>query len=137
MSELSVSRRRFEPSSLTALLVAGDMVAIGVFVVVGEITHGYSLTADAGRILGTLVQFLLGWALVSVPAGLYTPDAVDGLRSPVLRTLGAWGVAVVVAQAVRATALFPGNAAVTFALVSFGVGGGLLVGWRVVVSLLR
>lgn len=128
-------RRRVEPSSLTALLAAGDLVAIGVFVVAGELSHGYSLVDDGGRFVGTLVPFLLGWIPVSILGNLYTPDAVANLRRALSWTVPAWAVAVIIAQALRATSVFHGDLAATFALVSFGVGGALIVAWRSLVTL--
>lgn len=135
MNVTSSLQRRIEPSSVTALLAVGDLIAIATFVVAGEISHGYSLVADVGRIAGTLVQFLVGWSVVSLAGGLYTPDAIADLRSAVSWTLPAWAAAVVIAQALRSTPVFHGDAALAFALVSFGVVGVLLVFWRVVAAI--
>jgi len=128
---------RVERTSLTALLAVGDLAAIGLFVIAGELSHGYALPEHAGRFVGTFVPFAVGWILVGVVGNLYTEAAVAGLRKAVSWTVLAWGLAVVVAQLLRSTSLFPGNAALTFALVSFAVGGALLVTGRVLVSFLR
>jgi len=130
-------RRRIEPTSLTALVAVGDLLAIATFVVAGELSHGYGLLEYAGRIAATLVTFLVGWAVVSVPGRLYSHSTVGDLETEALRTLGAWALAVGIAQALRSTAVFPGDFAPTFALVSFGFGGALLVGWRALVSIVR
>jgi|AntDeeMetagen134_2_1112570.scaffolds.fasta_scaffold09244_2 lysylphosphatidylglycerol synthetase-like protein (DUF2156 family) len=126
--------RRVEPTSLTALVALGDLLAIATFVVAGELSHGYTLPEHAWRFVGTFVPFALSWVLVAVVGTLYTREAVANLRTSVGRTLLAWGLAVVIAQALRSTSVFPGGAAVTFALVSFAVGGALLVAWRALVS---
>jgi hypothetical protein len=59
----------------------------------------------------------------------------------VLTTAGAWLGADVIAQAIRATPYVRGGASleasVVFGLVSFVVGGLLLVGWRVGWTLFR
>lgn len=136
MNEQSVRRRRIEPSSRTAILAAGDVVAIGLFVAAGEVSHGYGLVEHAGRVAATLAMFLIGWAVVSVPGRLYSRSTVGDLETEVLRTLGAWALGVAVAQVLRSTAVFPGDFAATFAIVSFGVGGVLLVSWRVAATLL-
>lgn len=129
---------RVESGSLTALLAVGDFTAIGVFVAAGLVSHGYSdLPAHAGRFVGTFVPFAVGWILVAVAGNLYTHESVGTVRKTVVRTLLAWGLGVVVAQALRSTSVFPGNAAVTFALVAFAVGGVLLVTWRVLVAVVR
>lgn len=136
MNVTSSLRTRIEPSSITALLAAGDLIAIAAFIVAGEISHGYDPVSDAGRIAGTLVPFLVGWILVSLAGSLYTRDAIADLRRAVFWTLPAWAVAVVIAQVLRSTPAFHGDAALAFALVSFGVGGVLLVFWRAIATTL-
>lgn len=126
--------RRVEPSSVTAVLAIGDLLAIGIFVVAGELSHGYDLIAHVGRAAGTMAPFVIGWVLVSVAGQLYTREAISDPRRAVLWTMLAWAVAVGIAQALRATSVFHGEFAPTFALVSFGVGGVLLVTWRAAAS---
>lgn len=126
---------RVEPSSLTALLAIGDLVAIGIFVVAGEISHGYGPIENTGRVAGTMLPFVIGWVLVSVSAELYTRRAIASLRATIPRTLVACVLAVGIAQALRSTSVFHGDFALSFALVSVGVGGALLVTWRVLVTL--
>ena len=135
MNATATLRARFHPSSLTAVLAIGDLAMIGAFVVGGEVTHGFDPIADAERVIGTVVPFLVGWALASLAAGVYARGAVSDFRCAVGRTLPAWAAAVLVAQLLRATAVFPGDAALTFALVSLGVGGALVTLWRVVATL--
>ncbi|MFC6976193.1 DUF3054 domain-containing protein [Halomicroarcula sp. GCM10025709] len=136
MSVSTVGERRIELSSTTGLLALGDVVAITLFVAVGEYTHGYDPLVDVGRVAGTLAPFLLGWVLVAGVSGLYTRSSIRSVRGALGRTFLAWVLAVVIAQALRATNLFHGNAAVTFALVSIGVGGIVLCLWRSVATLL-
>ncbi|WP_335999092.1 DUF3054 domain-containing protein [Halorientalis halophila] len=134
MNALDWARRRVDPAAATAVFLAGDLLAIAVFVLMGELSHGYGL-ADAARIAGTYAQFLLGWLAVSVLAGVYAGDYRRRLRRSTGLVLGAWLGAVLVAQALRSTAAFPGNAAVSFAAVAFFVGGVLLVTWRLTLAL--
>lgn len=122
--------RRVERSSLTAILAVGDLFAIAIFVVAGELSHGYGLFQDPGRVAGTMLPFVLGWVLVSVAGELYTREAIATLGSTTLSTLVAWALAVAIAQALRSTAVFHGNFALSFAIVSFAVGGALLAAWR-------
>lgn len=134
MSTVSSLRGRIDTSTLTAALAAGDVGAITLFVVLGEISHGVSPVANPERVAGTLAPFLIGWTVASLVGSLYTRDALRPPVRAVSWTLPAWILAVVVAQALRATPVFPGNAALTFALVSTAVGGALLIGWRVLVA---
>jgi hypothetical protein len=129
MNISAVTRPRIDPSRTTALLAVGDIAAILVFIVVGEYTHGYNPLVAVGRVAGTALPFIIGWAIATVGIGLYGPRS-GSLGKTLGLTLLSWVVAVGIAQALRATAVFHGNAALTFALVSVGVGGVLLSVWR-------
>lgn len=135
MSVATADRSRIDLSSKTALLAAGDLGAILLFVAVGEYTHGYNPLVDVGRVAGTFAPFLIGWLLVAGVAGLYASDAPGTLANATLGTLLSWVVAVVIAQGLRATSVFHGGAALTFAVVSILVGGLLLTLWRTGVTL--
>jgi hypothetical protein len=126
---------RFEPTSRTALLIAGDVAAIGLFVVLGEISHGVDPVAQAGRVADTIAPFLVGWLVVAVAGGLYTADAVRSWRRAVEMTAPAWIAAALIGQGLRATPLFHGDAALPFVVVSILVGLALLVPWRIAVAL--
>ena len=130
MSVATADRRRIDLSRKTALLAAGDLAAILAFIVLGSFSHPYG-PFDVGHIAGAFAPFLVGWLLVAGPAGLYASDAPGTLVNSTLVTVLAWVVAVAIAQALRATSLFPGGAALTFAVVSVLVGGLLLTLWRV------
>jgi len=131
MSVARADLTRIDLSSKTAALAAGDIGAILLFVAVGEYTHGYNPLVDVGRVAGTLAPFLIGWLAVAVFAGLYDSDAPGTLVSSIPVTLLSWVGAVYIAQVLRATAVFHGDAALTFAIVSVLVGGVLLCLWRV------
>jgi hypothetical protein len=133
MTALDWARSRVDPSATTALFLVGDLLAIAVFVVMGEISHEYSLLSL--RVLGTYAQFLLGWLIVAIPVGVYATDYRRDLTRSMALVLGAWLGADVVAQGLRSTSIFPGNAALTFAIVAFLVGGVLLVTWRLTLAL--
>jgi hypothetical protein len=125
---------RVELSSLTAALAGVDVLLLLTFVVVGEFSH-FGVTALAfERAPGTAAPFLLGWAVIAPLAGVYGTAARRSVRAAAVRTVAAWAGTVVVAQSLRATAAFPGDFAVAFALVSLGVGLVLLLPWRVLVA---
>ncbi|MBX0347087.1 MULTISPECIES: DUF3054 domain-containing protein [Haloarcula] len=130
MSVSTVGRSRIELSATSAALAVGDVAAILLFVAVGEYTHGYNPFVAVGRVAGTLAPFLIGWVLVAGVAGMYASDATGDLKRSLSVTIVSWVLAVVVAQALRATAYFHGDAALTFAVVSVGIGGALLCLWR-------
>jgi len=125
---------RVDSSPRTGALAVGDAVAIGAFVYAGEVQHGFPPPSYPGRFAGTLVPFLLAWAVVALVAGLYTTDAVATLRGALYRTLPAWLVANVLAHGLRLTPLFHGGTAPVFVLVSAISVGILLVGWRSLVA---
>jgi len=115
-------------------LAVGDLLAITVFVVVGEISHGVDPVGQFDRVLGTLLPFLIGLGIVGIGGRLYTMDSIRSPGHAVSVILPAWVGAVIVAQLLRATAVFPGDAAITFAVVSVGVGGVLLISWRAIAA---
>jgi len=135
MSATSSLRWRVDAEPSMAALAVGDLIAVLVFVVVGEITHDIDPIAQPARVLGTLLPFLIGLAVVAALGGLYTRDAIRSPKRAASLIAPAWIGAVLIAQVLRATALFPGDAAVTFALVAMAIGGLLLVLWRVVAAL--
>jgi hypothetical protein len=135
MATSSAVGRRVDPELSMAVLALGDLLAVLTFVVVGEITHGIDPLAQPGRVAGTLAPFLIGLAVVTIAGGLYTRDAIRSPRRAVSLIVPAWIAAVVIAQVLRSTSVFPGGAALTFAIVSVLVGGLLLLVWRLIASL--
>lgn len=134
MSTTSAVGRRVDPELSMAVLALGDVLAVLTFVVVGEMTHGIDPLAQPTRVAGTLAPFLIGLAIVTIGGSLYTRDAIRSPGRAVFRIVPAWIGAVVIAQVLRSTSVFPGSAAVTFAIVSILVGGVLLSMWRAVAS---
>lgn len=136
MSTRTYLRSRVDPVALVGGLAIGDLVAIGIFVAVGQRQHGIDPLAFPAAYLEALGPFLLGWLLAAGLAGLYTRDAVLGPRRAVSWALPAWIVAAVIAQALRASSLVAGSLSPVFLLVSIGAGGVIVVSWRALVALL-
>jgi hypothetical protein len=118
---------RIHVSRASAILLLGDLIAIGLFVAAGEIQHGRSLAAGAL----TFAEFAAGWLLAAVVGGAYAADAVTSPLRAGLLAGGGWLLGASLGQLFRAVIepgfyIFP-----SFYLVSLGVGGALLVGWRV------
>jgi len=133
-SAVASLRARTDRSPPTLGVALGDLLLISLFVVLGELQHGYDLVARAPRVVGTALPFFLGWALVSVLVGAYAPSASRSVGIAVRRTALAWIGAALIGQALRATPVFPGGFAIPFVLVSLGVGLALLVPWRAAVA---
>jgi len=137
MSVSTVGNGRIELSARTAMVALGDLLAIALFVGIGELTHGINPVLNPARFAGTLTPFYIGWLLVAGIGGLYTAAATGTARAAVSRAIVGWVLAVGIAQGLRSTEMFPGNAAVTFALVSVLVGGTLLMLWRGAVAVAK
>lgn len=110
----------------------GDVLAILSFVVIGEFSHGANPLADPTGALDAALPFLIGWAIVAPLAGAYAEKTRGSVKAAVVPALVAWLGADLVGQGLRATAVFGGNAAVTFFLVALAFGGLLLTAWRAV-----
>lgn len=122
---------RFDPSPRTLVLAAGDLLVIAVFVSIGELQHAQTDPLRAGM---TLLSFLIGWGVGATLLGAYSPRATRSARPALAATAGAWILADVIAQGLRATSVFPGDAALTFALVALLFGLLLLLPWRAVAA---
>jgi len=130
-------RYRVDPGALTAVLLVGDLALIGVFAIAGELSHSVDPVARPWYVFDTYLPFVLGWLGVSGAGGLYSARALGSARRAVALTVAAWIGAAVVAQALRATAVFHGDAALPFFLVSVAIGSVLLIPWRVAVTAIR
>jgi hypothetical protein len=134
MSAVASLRHRIDPTPAMALVALVDLALIGTFVVVGELTHNINPLTSPLVVADTYAQFLIGWVVTSVLGGLYTDGALVSTKRAVAWTAPAWIGAAAIAQVVRATPLFHGNADVAFFLVSSAVGLVLLVPWRVALA---
>lgn len=134
MDTSTALRPGVEPRPLAGVLFLGDVLALTAFVVAGSVQHGQQPFANPAVVGETLAPFLLAWLAVALLGGLYTAEAVLGVRRALARTVPAWLVAVLLGQGLRATPVFSGGTALAFVLVTLVVGGTLLVGWRVLVA---
>lgn len=121
-----ILRSRVDVSRVSGILFCGDLLAIGLFVVAGEIHHGRP--PGAGTL--TVLEFATGWLLAAIAVGAYRRDAVSSPGRTALLAGGGWLLGASLGQLIRAT-VEPGfYVAQTFFFVTLGVGGVLLVGWR-------
>lgn len=136
MSTSTYFRSRVDVRPLAAVLAAGDLLALTVFIVAGTSHHGERPFANPDIVIGALAPFVLAWAAVAFVGGLYTAGAVVSIRRALLWTGPVWVFAAVLGHGLRATPLFRGDTTLTFLLVTLAIGGVLVVGWRVLVSAL-
>lgn len=102
----------------------GDLLAIFVFVLAGTLSHG-SLTAE--RYAGVLVPFVVGWIVVAPFAGGYDSRVLESTRAALVYAVASWLGADFLAQLMRGTPFFPGNADPQFFLVALAFGAVALV----------
>lgn len=127
-------RKRVDRSGTTAILAAGDVVAIAAFVLVGAVYgHGESLT-NVGQHVGTFIPFLLGWTVAAMLGSLYTTDARRSVSRAASWTIPAWITAAVIGILLRGTSLFHGSFSPIFLAVSIVTGLGFLLPWRAAVA---
>lgn len=121
---------RVDGNRATLGVAVGDLLLIGLFVLLGELRHGVDPVTQPLVVLDTYAPFLVGWLVAALAVGAYGPRARRSMESAVTATAGAWVVAVLVAQLLRASAFFHGDADPAFAAVSLLVGLALLLPWR-------
>lgn len=118
----------------TLPLAVGDIAVIVLFVYSGMVNHGTAafppVGANAGTIAATAGPFLIGWLLLAVPIGAYSPGAGESAKAAVPLVVRSWLGAGLLGLGLRATGLFPGGVAVVFAAV-------MLVGGAVALAVFR
>ncbi len=112
--------------TLRSLLV-GDLVALSVFLLIGELQHGFDPVAQAGRVALVALPFLLGWVVFGSLAGAYSARVLDSPRDLLATTLLGWLLGDAFGQALRGTDALPGNADPAFFAVAFAFGALLLL----------
>lgn len=122
------------PGGALRRYLLGDLVAISIFVVVGEISHGVDPIAQWAFVLDATIPFLLGWLVAGPLLGAYSPWSLQDPLRAAAAVVPAWLVADAIGQLIRDTDAFHGSADPVFYLVAAGVGGLLLIGWRLTVA---
>jgi hypothetical protein len=124
------------------LLLAGDMVALFLFVLVGQREHELLdnvhplLNAAASALPFWLIWIIAGWPLraFSLPG---RPSSLGQLLRHILgRGLIAWLVAAPLAVVLRALILRRSTIPTLFLIVAMAFGGLFILGWRFVFGLL-
>lgn len=135
MTVRSLVDSRVDRSRLALGLGIGDLLAVSGFVISGEIRHGIDPLLTPGYVAETLALFLLGWAVAALLGGLYTRDAVKNPRRVLSWTVPAWIMATLLVHGVMALVDFHGGTELSFVAVTLAIGGVLVIGWRLVLSI--
>ena len=124
MSLIRVSRRS------VGVFAPGDLAVLAAFVLIGEFSHGIMPWVYPVMVVETALTFLVGWTIIAPLVMGYQEANVASPLSAVGTALGAWVGATIVANGLRATTVFHGDASVSFALVAAGFGGAMMAVWR-------
>lgn len=115
--------------SLTA--AAGDVAILAAFPFLGAASHEDGVTAAS--FVRIVVPFVVGWAIVGLPASAYTQATVGSLGRTLRIVPASWLAAGSIAMAIRIWG-FDRPFVLAFSLVAVGVMGGLLIGWRLLLA---
>lgn len=114
----------------TALLVAGDLVALLAFAAIGRRSHGEAAGfAAALEVVRTAAPFIGGWLAVAPLVGAYRPTTTASLSAMLRATLLGWSGALLVGALLRA-AMIGRFSPPSFYIVTFFAALLLLVVWR-------
>lgn len=114
----------------TALLVAGDLVALLAFAAIGRRSHGEAAGfAAALEVVRTAAPFIGGWLAVAPLVGVYRPTTTASLSAMLRATLLGWSGALLVGALLRA-AMIGRFSPPSFYIVTFFAALLLLAGWR-------
>lgn len=134
MSTVTSLRARVTASRPMAAVAVGDAAALSVFFTLGAKSHNLQPFANPGVVAEGVAPFLLTWFLAASLTGLYAGETLRSPAKTLTVGLPTWVLAALAGHGLRATTLFRGDTAWTFVLVSLVVGGGLLLGWRLLAA---
>jgi Protein of unknown function (DUF3054) len=110
---------------MLASLVIGDVLMVGLFVLLGESDHAISDPQPVLRWLITTAEFALPWLIVSWMLGVYR--LVWTTRSVLGRTLNAWFIAAPLGVLLRSFVNGSGVIVSLFLVVALLVGSAMLL----------
>ena len=118
--------------NLQIILAAGDIIALLLFVFIGQADHQ---TNDANNPIGSLIfagaPFLLAWLVTAFALGAYRAEVLTP-RNMLTRSLTAWFIALPIGIVLRALLLGRAVIPTAFILVAFAFGGLFVIGWRMI-----
>lgn len=121
----------------SVLLIAGDVLALFLFVFIGQSNHELLDPAQpvAGLLLTTGV-LALPWMIAGRWLGAFPGAAPSSVRTLMARSLNAWLVAAPLGLLLRAYVLGRAVIPTAFILAALGFGGAILLGWRLAFALI-
>lgn len=111
-------------------LLAGDWLALGLFVLIGQFDHGLVDTNPFPRLLKTSAELILPWTAVALLWGAYKLSSDMTARVFFGRSLTAWLIAAPLALLLRAYLHGQATIIVIFMVITMGIGGTFLLLWR-------
>jgi hypothetical protein len=117
------------------VLLIGDILVLALFVFLGETDHAISDPQPVLRWVITTVEFAVPWIIAAWVLGAYAPDL--STKALLGRSLNAWLIAAPMGVLLRS--FVNGSAVIIpiFMVVATCIGGIMLLGWRLIYSLLR
>ncbi len=120
------SRMKINP----LILAAGDVLMLGLFVLLGERDHAISDPQPVLRWLITTAEFALPWLIAAWALGTYRAEL--STRTLLGKTITAWLIAAPLGALLRSYVNGSGAIASTFLVVTLCVGVAMLLVWRVI-----
>jgi len=116
--------------TLPIILVAGDIIALLLFVFIGQADHEtISPGNPLGGILLTGAPFVAAWLVIGFIYGAFRADVLAP-RVMLTRTVTAWLIALPIGLALYAFLLGRAVIVLGFMLAAFSFGGLFILGWR-------
>lgn len=118
----------------TIVLLAGDWLALGLFVFLGQVDHDL---VGLPRLLSQTAMLATPWTVIAWLLNAYWLTETTTLRAFLRRCLVAWLIAAPLALLLRALIQGQSVIAVPFMIITMGLGGLFLLGWRTAYFWLR
>ncbi len=113
-------------------LLAGDWLALLLFVFIGQRDHGIAGQGALASLLSTTVSFIVTWTAAAFVLGSYRLRPDPGWQVWLGRALNSWLVAAPLGLLLRALLRGQNAIPVVFIFVLLGLGGLMMIGWRAV-----
>lgn len=129
---MNASSRRTAPF----VLLIGDLVAMLLFVFIGQRDHSVADPQPVLRLIVTAGEFALPWVIAAFLLGAYPAGALPVTPARFLaRSLNAWLVAAPLGALLRSFVNGSGVILSPFLLVTLGLGGAFILAWRLIYTL--